>query len=77
MRFFLFFSVKAGAVAAALAGVWTVFAGLSLLGIHLALQKSLGVNYILPFEPTLMRKRMKENKSRDQRLHPLDKRKQR
>jgi hypothetical protein len=65
------------AVAAALAGMWTVFTGLALLGVHLASQKSLGVRYILPFEPSLLRKRMKVNKTRDRRLHPQDKRKQR
>ena len=64
------------AVAASLAGLWTVGAGLALLIWHLASQKSLGVRYIMPFEPTLLRKRMKENKYRDRRLHPLDKRKQ-
>jgi spore germination protein KA len=64
------------AVAAALAGIWTVLTGVTLLVLHLTKQKSLGVNYILPFEPTLMRKRMKENKTRDQRMNPQDLRKQ-
>lgn len=65
------------AVAAAVAGLWTVLAGLVLLICHLARQKSLGVRYIMPLEPTLMRKRMQKNKLRDLRLDPLDKRKQR
>lgn len=64
------------AVAASVAGLWTVAAGLTLLIWHLARQKSLGVRYIIPFEPTLLRKRMEDNKYRDKRLHPLDKRKQ-
>ena len=64
------------AVLAAAAGLWTVAAGLTLLMIHLARQKSLGVRYIIPFEPTLMRKRMEKNKLRDQRLQPEDRRKQ-
>lgn len=64
------------AVAASVAGLWTVAVGLTLLIWHLARQKSLGVRYIIPFEPTLLRKRMEDNKYRDKRLHPLDKRKQ-
>ena len=64
------------ATAAAVAGLWTVTAGLVLLVIHLAKQKSLGVPYLLLFEPTLPRKRMKVNKTRDGHLRPQDRRKQ-
>ena len=64
------------AVLAAAAGLWTVAGGLLILLIHLARQKSLGVRYIIPFEPTLMRRRMQKNKLRDQRLQPEDRRKQ-
>ena len=64
------------AVAASIAGLWTVAAGLSLMIWHLFRQKSLGVNYIKPFAPTLLRNRMKTVKTRDLHLHPQDKRKQ-
>ena len=64
------------AVLAAAAGLWTVGMGLVLLVIHLAGQKSLGVRYITPLEPALMRRRMEKNKLRDKRLHPQDRRKQ-
>ena len=65
------------AVAAAIAGIWAVAVGVLLLLVHLAMQKSLGVRYLLPFEPSLVRKRMIKNKMRDLHLNPLDKRKQR
>lgn len=64
------------AVAASIAGLWTVAAGLALLVIHLARQKSLGLRYILPAGSSVLRKRMKEIKFRDHRLRPMDKRKQ-
>lgn len=64
------------AVAASVAGLWAVAAGLLLLIWHLARQKSLGVRYIMPFAPTLLRKRMKTIKTRDLHLNPQDRRKQ-
>ncbi len=64
------------AVAASIAGLWTVVAGIVLLLIHLAGQKSLGVSYLIPVEPSIFRKRMIKNKHRDLRLNPVDKRKQ-
>lgn len=64
------------AVAASIAGLWSVGAGTALLLIHLARQKSLGVCYLISFEPSVMRKRMVKNKYRDLRLDPVDKRKQ-
>ena len=65
------------AVAASLAGLWAVAATVIFLLFHLARQKSLGISYLTPFAPTLLRKRMKDIKNRDMRLHPQDKRKQR
>lgn len=64
------------AVAASIAGLWTVAAGLALLIWHLSRQRSLGVCYIVPFEPSLLRKRMKAQKYRDQHLSPQDDKKQ-
>ena len=63
-------------VAAAVGGLWAVGAVLVVLLIHLAGQKSLGVPYVIPFEPTIFRKRMEENKMRDKHLSPRDERKQ-
>lgn len=64
------------AVAGAIGGLWTMSAGAVCLIIHLAIQKSLGVRYLMLFEPSLLRKRMKQNKYRDQHLHTGDQRKQ-
>lgn len=60
----------------AIAGLWGVSLGCAAIVAHLATQKSLGVRYIVPFESSPIRKRMKENKTRDQRFHPEDQRKQ-
>ena len=65
------------AVGAAIAGLWAVAAGLVFLIVHLAMQKSLGVRYLMLFEPSLLRKRIVQNKYRDPHLHPGDIRKQR
>lgn len=62
--------------AASIAGIWSILAGSAILLWHLWGQKSLGVRYLTPFEPTLMRGRMVNNKQRDSRLHPQDRRKQ-
>ena len=64
------------AVAASIGGLWALAAGLAVLLIHLAGQKSLGVPYLLLFEPDLIRKRMVKDKYRDSRLYPRDRRKQ-
>ena len=63
-------------VASSLGGLWAVAAGMAFLLVHLARLKSLGVPYIVPFASGLLRKRMAQQKMRDRRLHPLDKRKQ-
>ena len=73
IRFWRFILACAGAVA----GLWTVAAGFAILLLHLSLQRSLGVRYIIPAEPSFMRKRMVHNKMRDHRLKPEDKRRQR
>lgn len=65
------------AVAASLGGLWTVGVGMIILVVHLASQKSLGLCYLRPFAPTLLRRRMKAVKYRDLSLHPEDERRQR
>ncbi len=72
IRFWRFLLACAGAIA----GIWAVAACIAVLIIHLAMQKSLGVCYLVPFEPGLLRKRMVNNKYRDKRLNPRDKRNQ-
>jgi spore germination protein KA len=64
------------AIAASVAGLWSVMMGLILLFVHLAGLKSLGVRYVLLFEPTLMRKRLKQKNYRDLHLNPFDKKNQ-
>ena len=64
------------AVFASFLGLWGILVGLALLIMHLAMQKSLGVSYIRPIEPTLLRKRLKSHKIRDLHLHPEDERNQ-
>lgn len=63
--------------AAAVGGIWAVVIGVVILLRHLVGQRSLGLPYLIPFEPTILRKRMKNNKVRDRRLSPSDRRKQR
>lgn len=63
-------------VTAAFAGIWGILAGVVFLLIHLAMQKSLGVSYIRPAEPAIIRQRMKTRKYRDLHLQPEDERKQ-
>ena len=65
------------AVFAAIAGIWTVLAAVALLVLHLYCQKSLGIRYIMAFEPWLIRKRLLKNKWRDLPLKPEDQRNQR
>ncbi len=72
IRFWRFLLACLGAIA----GIWTVAAGLGILLLHLATQKSLGVCYLVPVEPGLLRKRLIKNKMRAKRLNPLDKRNQ-
>jgi spore germination protein KA len=65
------------AVMAAVAGLWSVVALLAFLVLHLYQQESLGVRYILAFEPWLIRKRLRKNKWRDLPLNPEDEKNQR
>lgn len=65
------------AILASMAGLTGIFAGLIVLVIHLLMLKSLGVPYMVLFAPSLLRKRLVDEKYRDMRLHPKDKRKQR
>lgn len=64
------------AILASIAGLTGLGIGLGILTIHLFCLKSLGVPYVVPFAPTLLRQRMVKEKHRDLRLKPQDKRKQ-
>lgn len=62
--------------AAAAGGLWGMGVAAVLLLMHLISLKSLGIPYLIPFEPSLLRRRLKENKLRSGRLKPRNKRKQ-
>lgn len=64
------------AILASVAGLTGVAIGLLILAIHLCTLKSLGVPYVILFAPKLLRQRLKNEKHRDPRLNPIDKRKQ-
>lgn len=64
------------AVMASLIGLTGVAIGLVLLILHLSVQKSLGVPYIILFAPSILRKRLKQQKYRDKNLKPKDIRRQ-
>lgn len=64
------------AVLASIGGLTGVAAGLLLLILHLVSLKSLGVSYIMPFEPRLLRHRLIRDKFRDRRMRTVDKRRQ-
>lgn len=63
------------AMLASLAGLYGVLAGLVILIIHLSGLKCLGINY-LSHTGSILRKRLKNQKYRDSKLHPLDRRNQ-
>ena len=63
-------------VLASFLGLTGIFLGIAGLFIRLVCLKSLGVSYIIPFEPGLLRTRMHKNKQRDKRVNPLDKNKE-
>ncbi len=64
------------AILAALMGLTGVGIGFLILTIHLLSLKSLGMRYIMLFEPGILRKRLTKDKYRSQYLHPQDRRKQ-
>lgn len=66
-----------GLVASFLGG-WGVFAGISLLVIHLASLRCLDVCYLTPWpgSRSILRRRMREEKTRDRNLHPEDEKNQ-
>lgn len=64
------------AVLAVLVGLTGVGIGIAALLIHLASIRSLGVCYLFPVEPSLLRKRLVNNKYRSKRANAVDKRNQ-
>ena len=64
------------AALASFAGLAGVAIGLVGLLLHLAFLKSLGVPYITPFEPGILRKRLATDKLRSKRTNPEDRKKQ-
>lgn len=64
------------AVCASILGITGIAVGVFLLVLHLARLKSLGVPYLIFFAPSLLRKRLKNEKFRNRRLNPEDQRKQ-
>ncbi len=64
------------AILAACFGIVGVILGIVLLLWHLLTLKSLGVPYVVFFAPSLLRRRLKNEKFRNFRLNPLDKRRQ-
>ncbi len=64
------------AVLASVGGLYGVAIGITLLAVHLTRLKSLGVRYIRAFEPSIIRKRLIKEKSRDRHLNPMDHRNQ-
>ena len=64
------------AILASVFGLTGILIGVALLVVHLLMLKSLGVPYCVLFAPSLLRTRMKNEKSRDERLGPRDIRKQ-
>lgn len=65
-------------VLATFAGIWGILAGLAFLIWHLAMLKCLGMPYVTmtPSGRGLVRRRLKNQKYRDKRLHPEDRKNQ-
>jgi len=64
------------ALAASVLGLTGLIIGLAILAIHLLRLKSLGVPYLVFFEPNILRKRMVKSNHRDKHLHPKDRKNQ-
>ena len=60
------------ALTASVAGLTGLGIGFVILVLHLLRLRSLGVPYIVLFEPNILRRRMVKNKFRDKDLHPKD-----
>lgn len=58
----------------ALLGIWGIFLGVTLLVVHLATLRSLGVSYLTPFPAGrgLLRRRLKNQRKRDPKTEPED-----
>ena len=65
------------AILASFLGLTGIAAGVILLAVHLFSLKSLGVRYVMLFEPNMIRNRMVKDKYRSKHLRPEDCRKQR
>ncbi|MBQ7001743.1 MAG: spore germination protein [Oscillospiraceae bacterium] len=65
-------------ILAMLGGMWGVLLGVGILAIHLASLKCLGVSYLTPIPGGrgLLRRRLKNQKLRDPKLHPEDRKNQ-
>lgn len=63
-------------VAAAIAGGWGIFAGLMGLVLHLLSLRSMGIPYLRIGRWGVLRRKLKNEKFRDGRLHPVDRRNQ-
>ena len=64
------------AALAPLLGLPGVMLGVIVLIVHLVTIKSLGISYVRPVEPTVLRKRLVTQKMRDSHLHPMDRHRQ-
>lgn len=61
------------ALAASAAGLTGLGIGFAILAVHLLGLKSLGVPYLVFFEPNILRERLVNSNRRDKHLHPKDK----
>ncbi len=64
------------AILASFLGLTGIGIGVGILTLHLLSLKSLGMRYVMLFEPSIVRKRMVKDKYRSEHLHPEDRRRQ-